>query len=97
MEAANSSDGIGRWRTHIRIINPLCEQERLLLKWLFTIVLVVLIMGAFTPWLRRLGYRRIPGDVEIDRNGKRFNFPIVTTILLSILASIIFWLLSYSL
>jgi len=68
-----------------------------LLKWLFTIVLVVLIMGAFTPWLRRLGYRRIPGDVEIDRNGKRFNFPLVTTIVLSILASIIFWVLTYSL
>jgi len=68
-----------------------------LLKWLFTIVLVVLVMGAFTPWLRRLGYRRIPGDVEIDRNGKRFNFPVVTTILLSVLASIIFWVLTYSL
>ena len=68
-----------------------------MLKWLFTIVLVVLIMGAFTPWLRRLGYRRIPGDVEIDRRGKRFNFPLVTTILLSILASIIFWVLTYSL
>ena len=67
-----------------------------MLKWLFTIVLVVLIIGAFTPWLRRLGYRRIPGDVDIDRNGKRFNFPIVTTILLSILASIIFWVLTYS-
>jgi len=97
MDAANSSDGIGRWRTHIRIIHPLCEQERPLLKWLFTIVLVVLVIGAFTPWLRRLGYRRIPGDVEIDRNGKRFNFPVVTTILLSVLASIIFWVLTYSL
>lgn len=68
-----------------------------MLKWLFTIVLVVLIVGAFTPLLRKLGYRRIPGDVDIDRNGKRFNFPIVTAILLSILASIIFWVLSYSL
>jgi uncharacterized protein YybS (DUF2232 family) len=68
-----------------------------LLKWLFTIVLVVLIIGAFTPLLGKLGYRRVPGDVEIDRNGKRFNFPIVTTILLSILASMIFWLLSFSL
>lgn len=67
-----------------------------MLKWLFTIVLVVLIIGAFTPWLRRLGYRRVPGDIEIDRDGKRFNFPVVTTILLSILASIIFWVLTYS-
>ena len=64
-----------------------------MLKWLFTIVLVVLIIGAFTPWLRKLGYRRIPGDVDISRNGKRFNFPIVSTILLSLLASFIYWIL----
>jgi uncharacterized membrane protein YjgN (DUF898 family) len=72
------------------------EAERLLLKWLFTILLVVLVMGAFTPWLKRLGYRRVPGDIEIDRNGKRFNFPIVSTIVLSVLATIIFLVLSYS-
>jgi hypothetical protein len=64
------------------------------LKWLFTILLVVIIIGAFTPWLSKLGYRRIPGDVNIERNGKRFNFPIVSTILLSLLASLIFWMLS---
>jgi hypothetical protein len=74
----------------------LCKLDRRVLKWLFTIVLVVLIMGAFTPWLRRLGYRRVPDDVEIDRNGKRFNFPLVMTIVLSVLASIIFWILTYS-
>ena len=67
-----------------------------MLKWLFTILLVVLVMGAFTPWLKRLGYRRVPGDIEIDRNGKRFNFPIVSTIVLSVLATIIFLVLSYS-
>jgi len=72
----------------------LCELERRVLKWLFTIVLVVLILGAFTPWLRKLGYRRIPGDIDVDRNGKRFFFPIASTILLSLLASLIFWMLS---
>ncbi len=84
-----------------------------MLKWLFTLVLAVLIIGVFTPWLRNSGLRNtasrdtglrkfgqstrgqsnIPGDFEIERGGKRFSFPIGSTILLSLLASLIFWLL----
>lgn len=84
-----------------------------MLKWLFTLVLAVLIIGVFTPWLRNIGSRNtasrnteareigssrhgrghIPGDFEVERGGKRFAFPIGSTILLSLLASLIFWLL----
>ena len=94
-----------------------------MLKWLFTLVLAVLIIGVFTPWFRNSGLRNtgsretgsretgsrdtglrkfghgtrgqsnIPGDFEIERGGKRFSFPIGSTILLSLLASLIFWLL----
>lgn len=69
-----------------------------MLKWLFTLVLAALIIGAFTPWLRNGGTgrdhgRRVPGDIDIERGGKRFSFPIGSTILLSLLASLIFWLL----
>ena len=69
-----------------------------MVKWLFTIVLVVLIIGAFTPWMRSIGPRKpgkthIPGDINMERDGKRFSFPIGSTILLSLLASLIFWLL----
>ncbi len=69
-----------------------------MLKWLFTIVLVAIIIGAFTPLLRNAGLkqpggRRVPGDIAVERNGKRFVFPIGSTILLSLLASLIFWLL----
>jgi hypothetical protein len=69
-----------------------------MLKWLFTIVLVAVIVGAFTPWKRNAGRqrsesRRVPGDITVERNGKYFLFPIGSTILLSLLASLIFWLL----
>jgi hypothetical protein len=69
-----------------------------MVKWLFTIVLVVIIIGAFTPWMRDVGQKkpgnqRLPGDYVVERKGKRFLFPIGSTILLSLLASIIFWLL----
>lgn len=64
-----------------------------MLKWLLTIVLAVVIIGVFTPWLRRLGVRRMPGDIEVKREGRRFVFPIGSTTLASLLAILIYWML----
>ena len=38
-----------------------------MLKWLLTTLLAVLVLGAFTPWVQRLGLRRMPGDIEVQR------------------------------
>lgn len=62
-------------------------------KWLLTIVLAVVIIGTFTPWLRRLGLRRLPGDIDVEREGRRFTLPFGSTIVLSLLASLIYWML----
>jgi UDP-N-acetylmuramyl pentapeptide phosphotransferase/UDP-N-acetylglucosamine-1-phosphate transferase len=63
------------------------------LKWLLTLVIALLVMGAMTPWLRRLGFGRMPGDITIERDGRQYSFPIGSTIILSLLASLIFWML----
>lgn len=41
------------------------------------------------PWLGRL-----PGDVRVERPGFRFYFPVTTSILLSVLLSVLLWLVS---
>ena len=64
-----------------------------MLKWLLTIVLAVVIITVFTPLLRRLGLRRMPGDIEVEREGRRTVVPIGSTILLSLLATLIYWML----
>ena len=64
-----------------------------MLKWLLTLVIALLVIGALTPWLRRLGFGRMPGDITIVRNGRQYSFPIGSTIMLSLLASLIFWML----
>lgn len=64
-----------------------------MLKWLLTLAIALLVMGALTPWLRRLGFGRMPGDIIIERNGRQYAFPIGSTIMLSLLASLIFWML----
>jgi hypothetical protein len=63
------------------------------LKWLLTLAIAILVLGALNPWLRRLGLRRMPGDITIERAGKHYSFPFGSTIMLSLLASLIFWML----
>jgi len=63
------------------------------LKWLLTLLIVVLAIGALSPRLRRLGFSRLPGDIVIERDGKQYVFPNGSTVLLSLLASLIFWVL----
>lgn len=64
-----------------------------MLKWLLTLLLALLVIGALTPWLRRLGFGRMPGDITVERDGRQYSFPIGSTIMLSLLASLIFWML----
>lgn len=64
-----------------------------MLKWLLTLVLALLVMGALTPWLRRMGFGRMPGDINIEREGRQYFFPFGSTVMLSLLASLIYWML----
>jgi hypothetical protein len=64
-----------------------------MLKWLLTLVIALLLLGALSPWLRRFGFGRLPGDIDIRRDGKQYSFPIGSTVLLSLLASLIYWML----
>ena len=52
---------------------------------------VVLILAGKFPGLR-IG--RLPGDIYIQRDGWRFYFPLMTSILLSVLLSFVLWLIS---
>jgi hypothetical protein len=63
------------------------------LKWLLTLVIALLILGIATPWLRRAGLRRMPGDINIERGGRQYYFPIGSTVMLSLLASLVYWML----
>lgn len=64
-----------------------------MLKWLLTLVLALLVLGVATPWLRRVGLGRLPGDISIERDGRQYSFPIGSTIMLSLIASLIYWML----
>ena len=64
-----------------------------MLKWLIVLVLAMSLIGWFAPLLRRLGLGRLPGDVHFVRNGREYNFPFTSSLLLSGLLTWLFYLL----
>ena len=55
------------------------------------VVLIVLGLGWST--LRRVPLFRLPGDIVIERPGFRFFFPLTTMLLISVVLSILAWIL----
>jgi hypothetical protein len=62
-------------------------------KLLVTAGIILLVAGLLWPWLSRLGLGRLPGDIAIKRDGFSFYFPITTSIIVSVVLSLILWLL----
>jgi len=59
---------------------------------LIVVGLVVLVAGLAWPWISRLGLGRLPGDIRIETENGVFYFPLMTSILISIVLSLLFWL-----
>ena len=54
---------------------------------------LLIIIGILWPWLGKLPIGRLPGDIIISKPGLKVYVPITTMILISIIVSVILWLL----
>jgi hypothetical protein len=54
---------------------------------------LVFVLGLLLTFAGRTGLGRLPGDIVVERGNFTFYFPIVTSILLSLIVSAILWLL----
>jgi len=54
--------------------------------------LVLVAIGVLWPWLSKIAWGRLPGDIVIVRGQGRFYFPVVTCLLISALVSFALWL-----
>ena len=61
---------------------------------LIVIGLVILAVGLLWPLLSKLGLGRLPGDIVIARGNFTLYLPIATCLLISVVLSIILWLLN---
>jgi len=53
---------------------------------------ILLVAGIAWPLITRLGLGRLPGDVVVERGNFRFYFPIVTSLLISAIITLVAWL-----
>jgi hypothetical protein len=60
--------------------------------WLISIGLVLVAVGLLWPLLAKLGLGRLPGDIVVERGNFSFYFPIVTSLVVSVVLSLVFWL-----
>ena len=61
-------------------------------KFLLIAGIVLLIVGLLWPWIAKLGLGRLPGDIAVEKEGFSFYFPLMTSIIVSIVLSLLFWL-----
>jgi hypothetical protein len=61
---------------------------------LILIGLVLVAAGLLWPWLQRIGLGRLPGDIVIERENFTFYAPIATGLLLSLVLSLVSWLIN---
>jgi hypothetical protein len=54
---------------------------------------LLIVAGVAWPWLSRLPFGRLPGDIHLVRDGFTFYFPITTCIVIWLLLSILIWML----
>ena len=61
---------------------------------LIVLGLAILVIGLLWPYLSRIGLGRLPGDIVIERDNMSLYFPLVTCLLLSLLFSLVLWVVN---
>jgi len=64
-------------------------------KWLIVAGVIIALPGGLMLLLGRIGLFKLPGDLEFGSKSWRVYIPIASCILLSILLTLILWLINY--
>jgi hypothetical protein len=56
--------------------------------------IVLVVLGVLWPWIAKLVLGRLPGDIVIERENFRLYIPIVTSLIVSVVLSVILWFLN---
>lgn len=59
---------------------------------LIVVGLLIALIGLAWPWLTRLPFGRLPGDLVIDRPGFKLFAPFASMLIVSIVISLLIWL-----
>jgi len=63
-------------------------------RFLIVLGLAILVVGLLWPYLSKLGFGRLPGDIVIERENGTVYVPLATCLLLSLLLSLVLWVVN---
>jgi hypothetical protein len=56
--------------------------------------LAIPVAGLPWPYLSQIGLGRLPGDIVVERKNVTLYFPLMTWLLMSVLISLVFWVVN---
>ncbi len=62
-------------------------------RMLITAGVLITLVGLLWPWVSKLPLGRLPGDIVVDRPGFKLFAPFTTMIVVSVVLSLLVWLL----
>ena len=66
--------------------------KEIVMQRLFIILGILLVLaGIAWPWLSKLPFGRLPGDIIIERENFRLYFPLTTGLLVALFLSLVLW------
>ena len=54
---------------------------------------LLVLAGVLWPWLQKVSWFHLPGDIVIDRPGVKVFIPIAAMVIVSVVLSVVAWLL----
>lgn len=64
-------------------------------KFLMIAGLGLALVGGAIWLLARAGFRGLPGDIHYESDGTSIHFPIVTCLVISIIATVVLWIIQW--
>lgn len=59
------------------------------MRWLLVFVIACLLFNGLQGWLQRIGLGRLPGDLRFRLGGRDWYLPLVSSLVLSLLAALV--------
>ncbi len=65
-----------------------------MIRWFAVVFFALVLLSALTPWLHKLGFGKLPGDLRFRAFGREWVIPLGSTVLLSLGLSLLVRVLS---
>lgn len=59
------------------------------MRWIFTILIALMILLTALPWLSKFGIGKLPGDINFRLGRRQISIPIASTVLIVVFAFLV--------